>query len=574
MLYFAAAGDRCGQTMIDMLKAKVDIWQQTCGAIVAVQEEPFAVAILTPIMARAHVGQWARDVCFVDSTASCDAENHVITFMLTPTVAGAVPLAVIVTDSTSTASYVAGFKLLQSILPGCAFGGQGFPSVFVTDDSDAERSALQECWPAAVLRLCLFHVAQAMWRWLWSEKNKVDREDRKVLMAEFQRIMYATSILDAETAYDEADRSQTADEYESYRLYLARWWERREMWCLAWHTEQQRGHHTNNFAEVTVRLYKDVVLGRAKAYNVVAVVNFTVRVMEEYYRTRLRDFANGRVSAQRLLAEKLQTKAAYLSRCDQIEDYGGGKYGVPNSDGTELYCVDASLGCCSCHAGLFGKFCKHQLAVMQLFKTAFPNAPGTSPASRHGIAYIALGDSCPPAEFYSDLVENRPADVSLLTMNAAAAASSDTAQQSETPAADVNDMQAQSAEGPSPDMHPVLADAIAALQQKYNEYGDAPGCQSALQKFTARLHAVRSSSSLCSLLHNTGLYRRYRAGSMIRVQPTSVSRRQVTVTRGSKKLPAGRPPLNSSGTVRKRPRCLAANVRNNVPNAKSHGMGH
>lgn len=86
------------------------------------------------------------------------------------------------------------------------------------------------------------------------------------------------------------------------------------MWCLAWCTEHQRVHHTNNFAEVTVRLYKDVVLGRTEAYNVVAVEDFMLHVMEEYYRTRLHDFANGRVSAQRLLAEKLQTKASYHSR--------------------------------------------------------------------------------------------------------------------------------------------------------------------------------------------------------------------------------------------------------------------
>jgi len=141
------------------------------------------------IVAQAHFGQWARDVCFVDSTASCIAENHVITFTLMPTMAGAVPLTVTVTDTTNTASYVTGFKLLQSILHGYAFGGQSFPSVFVTDDSDAEQSALQECWPATALRLSLFHVAQAIWHWLWSEKNKVHREDRKVLIADFQRII-------------------------------------------------------------------------------------------------------------------------------------------------------------------------------------------------------------------------------------------------------------------------------------------------------------------------------------------------------------------------------------------------
>ena len=73
-------------------------------------------------------------------------------------------------------------------------------------------------------------------------------------------------------------------------------WEQHELCCLAWRTEQQKDHHTNSFAKVTVRLYKDVVLGQAKVYNVVAVVDFTARVMEDYYHARLCDFANGRLS--------------------------------------------------------------------------------------------------------------------------------------------------------------------------------------------------------------------------------------------------------------------------------------
>ena len=48
------------------------------------------VVVLTPLMSRSHSMQSARDVCFDDSTASCDADNHIITFMLKPTVAGAV----------------------------------------------------------------------------------------------------------------------------------------------------------------------------------------------------------------------------------------------------------------------------------------------------------------------------------------------------------------------------------------------------------------------------------------------------------------------------------------------------
>jgi len=106
--------------------------------------------------------QFARNVCFDDSTASCDADNHIITFMLTPTVAGAVPSAVVITDSVSEASYTAGFMLLQTILPAVSFGGQGHPTLFITDDCDAERNALHSCWPLSVMKLSVSCAASAL----------------------------------------------------------------------------------------------------------------------------------------------------------------------------------------------------------------------------------------------------------------------------------------------------------------------------------------------------------------------------------------------------------------------------
>jgi len=56
------------------------------GARVAYQQDPFAVAVVTPLMRRVNSADFTKDVCFVDSTASCDAENHILTFMLTLTV--------------------------------------------------------------------------------------------------------------------------------------------------------------------------------------------------------------------------------------------------------------------------------------------------------------------------------------------------------------------------------------------------------------------------------------------------------------------------------------------------------
>lgn len=63
------------------------------------------------------------------------------------------------------------------------------PHVFMTDDSAAERAALEMVWPQGKRLLCHFHVAQAEWRWLMSTKNKVGAAERRSLMSAFQKVL-------------------------------------------------------------------------------------------------------------------------------------------------------------------------------------------------------------------------------------------------------------------------------------------------------------------------------------------------------------------------------------------------
>jgi len=91
--------------VIEKLRSKIPVWLSDCGATVAVNEDPFVVAVVTPIISRTHCTAFIRDV---DSTASCGADNHVITFLLTPTPAGAVPLGLVITDSVSQLAYTRG----------------------------------------------------------------------------------------------------------------------------------------------------------------------------------------------------------------------------------------------------------------------------------------------------------------------------------------------------------------------------------------------------------------------------------------------------------------------------------
>ena len=83
---------------------------------------------------------------------------------------------------------------------------------------------------------------------------------------------------------------------------------------------------------------------------------------------------------------------------------------------------------------------------------------------------------------------------------------------------------------------------------------------------------IVTKPQLISAIYQLRSALRARKGGMIRVQPTSIARRRLGVTRGCKRIAAGRP--LSAKPLAKRLRCLAANVKKNVPNAKSHGIGH
>ena len=48
-----------------------------------------------------------------------------------------------------------------------------------------------------------------------------------------------------------------------------------------------RGNHTNNVAEAGIRIVKEIVFGRIKAYNIVQMFQFVTDAMELYYKRHL-----------------------------------------------------------------------------------------------------------------------------------------------------------------------------------------------------------------------------------------------------------------------------------------------
>ena len=100
------------------------------------------------------------------------------------------------------------------------------------------------------------------------------------------------------------------------------YWGIREKWCIIYRSEFIRGHHTNNFAEAAIRIFKDAVLSRVKAYNVISLIGFTCVVLEDYYKKKCRGFANFWNRKVYVFFKRILKKANYCTKDDisQIDD--------------------------------------------------------------------------------------------------------------------------------------------------------------------------------------------------------------------------------------------------------------
>ena len=55
-----------------------------------------------------------------------------------------------------------------------------------------------------------------------------------------------------------------------------------------------RGNYTNNYPEADMRILKEIIFGRIKAYNLIRMFQFITVTMEKYFINRLLDMAHSR----------------------------------------------------------------------------------------------------------------------------------------------------------------------------------------------------------------------------------------------------------------------------------------
>lgn len=86
----------------------------------------------------------------MDSSGNLDRDNLRVFLLMRHSCAGGMPVGCLITTNESEATINNALKLYLTLIPGDAIGGRGEvgPSVIMTDDCEAERSALQTVFPS------------------------------------------------------------------------------------------------------------------------------------------------------------------------------------------------------------------------------------------------------------------------------------------------------------------------------------------------------------------------------------------------------------------------------------------
>lgn len=180
---------------------------------------------------------------------------------------------------------------------------------------------------------------------------------------------------------------------------------RQEQW-VRYHRSKiiYRNHDTNNYAEASIRIIKDILLNRTKAYNVVALLDFIMSVGEEYFTLRILNHAHGRHLETQRLYTKLCSKMIDINTSD-VKKINESTYVIPSvNNSSDTYIVNIDNGVCTCKMGHTGSFCKHQAWIHKNIKSQLPNAPAVTLEERLALAMLALGSTkCPKPTFFLGL---------------------------------------------------------------------------------------------------------------------------------------------------------------------------
>ncbi|XP_066923705.1 uncharacterized protein [Clytia hemisphaerica] len=222
-------GGKNGADMFEKLKERINQFEENMDGIkVAYQlynedeNSALILAILTPLMIRVHrMVRESSEIVFIDSTSNLDEHNLRFFLLVTHSVAGALPLGIIITSDEREETIVKALTLYKGILPEEAFyNSPTGPDIFMTDNCGELRNSLHKIWPDSTLLLCIFHILQQVWRWLYDKNHGVSQNDRVEIMKLFKNVIYALNLEEFEETSVLLQESNVTSKYEHCISYF------------------------------------------------------------------------------------------------------------------------------------------------------------------------------------------------------------------------------------------------------------------------------------------------------------------------------------------------------------------
>lgn len=506
------------------------------GGLIEIEETPLTIAIVTPIMKRAHSYSFSKDILFVDSSSNCDQGNSTITFFFGASKVGGIPLGVVIHKRQTKDNYFRAFNLLKKCLGEIAFYGQLQPSLFMTDDSSAERQALKAAFPASTLLLCAFHVCQALWRWLWESKHHIEKSERQAKMNEFRAVLFSHDEVEAKRRMDELCN----DDHEQFSKHMMSLRSRMNEWAICYRqTFSTHGHNTNNIIESSIRIFKDVVLDSCKAFNAAALVDFMFKVLENYHKRRLIKYESYSITKPEIQYKSFCNKANDL-KVIKIDNTSYKVSSYSNNDTFYEVKIYDGFEHCECAFGQGGTFCKHICAI-HLNGFSIENVIHLSTKHRIELGNLAIGKDfdhtfMEPMDLVQDIVSsNSSKEKETFEENKSTFFNSmlpidESINEHETKNIENNDYEQN------------LNLEINVLQNNIDRIKDLAQSNpnnlmlKNMKQLNKQLEKITSLSDLTDFNFN-----KLRRANLIGTQPTSRSRRKRLKTSGAKRIQAGRP---------------------------------
>ena len=223
----------------------------------------FVIALSSPLMTRVRkMYNENAAMIFVDSTGSVDSHECVVTLFVIATNCGALPVGITIAGGKSEGIYTVAFQMLKAVIE--KIDKSSFqPKIAMTDHDDAIRNSLTTVWPEITLLLCLFHILQAVWRYLFSIESGIGKENRQAIFQKSKLCVYGEEC-DTEIAKHNLLNMQEMSAPAT--TYFSQLWKVSKEWIL-YHRSKLNycGHNTNNNCEIIVRTFKEGVMHRVRA---------------------------------------------------------------------------------------------------------------------------------------------------------------------------------------------------------------------------------------------------------------------------------------------------------------------